>query len=147
MHTALKDATDLQWGSDDSAKVLFLVADAPPHDEHIQSSFDAVFALRDKGISIYPVAASGVGDLAESIMRTSALLTGGRYIFLTDDSGIGLTHAKPKFPCYHVEKLKDVMVRMISDKLNNKRTEPSPTTLIRTVGNPINGVCASDTAQ
>jgi hypothetical protein len=147
MHVALKDATDLQWGSDDSAKVLFLVADAPPHDEHIQNSFDAVFALKDKGISIYPVAASGVDDLAESIMRTSALLTGGRYIFLTDDSGIGLTHAKPKFPCYHVEKLKDVMVRMISDKLNNKRTEPSPTTLIRTVGNPINGVCASDTAQ
>ncbi len=141
MHEALWESTKLQWGGDSSAKIMFLVADAPPHEDKTKQTLEAVFALQEKGVSIYPVAASGVADLAESVMRTSALLTGGQYIFLTDDSGIGNSHALPKFPCYHVEKLKDVMVRVISDELAGKRSEPDPSNLIRTVGHPVNGIC------
>lgn len=143
MDEALSLSTSFQWGSDNSSKVLFLIADAPPHDTQIKKTFDAVFNLKEKGVHIYPIAASGVADLAESVMRTSALLTGGQYIFLTDDSGIGNSHAEPRIPCYHVEKLKDVMVRVISDELSGQRSEPDPNKLIRTVGNPVKGVCAS----
>lgn len=143
MDQALAASLSLQWGTnEDHAKLIFLVADAPPHDEQIKQTFESVFALRDKKVRIYPVAASGVDDLAESVLRTSALLTGGQYIFLTDDSGIGNTHAEPKFPCYYVEKLKDVMVRTISDVLTGVRSEPALGQVLRTVGHPINGVCA-----
>lgn len=144
MDEALASANTLQWGGDGSARIIFLVADAPPHSDKINRTFDAIFGLREKGVSIYPIAASGVADLAESIMRTSAVLTGGQYIFLTDDSGIGNTHAKPKFPCYHVEKLKDVMVRVVSDKLTGQRSLPDPQKLIRTVGHSENGVCVAE---
>lgn len=142
MDQALSLANTLQWGNNKSAKILFLIADAPPHDADIKNTFDAVFALKDKGVHIYPIAASGVLDLAESVMRTSALLTGGQYLFLTDDSGIGNEHAEPKFPCYYIEKLKDVMVRVIADELSGQRSEPDAEKLIRTVGNPVKGVCA-----
>ena len=29
----------------------------------------------------------------------------GRYLFLTDDSGIGNDHEEPRVPCYRVERL------------------------------------------
>lgn len=141
MDQALEKSLHLQWGGNNSAKLLFLVADAPPHDDKIEETFKNVFLLKNMNVNIYPIAASGVFDLAESIMRTSALLTGGQYIFLTDDSGIGNSHAEPKFPCYYVEKLKDVIVRVISDELHNERSEPTTKNIIRKVGNPNHGVC------
>ncbi|MEF9479208.1 hypothetical protein OWR28_17025 [Chryseobacterium sp. 1B4] len=46
-------------------------------------------------------------------MRTFALLTNGTYTFLTDDSGIGNSHIKPTIDSYEVEKLNDLLLRLI----------------------------------
>lgn len=142
MEVALNEAsTNFQWGDDNTAKILFLIADAPPHPENTGKTLDAVLSLKDKNVGIYPVAASGVADEAEAIMRTAAVLTGGQYIFITDDSGVGNSHAEPKFPCYYVEKLNDAMVRVVSDKIKGERTDPDTNKIIRKVGNPQAGVC------
>lgn len=42
-------------------------------------------------------------------MRAMAVATGGKYIFLTDDSGIGNPHLTPETP-FEVEPLNDLMV-------------------------------------
>ena len=40
-------------------------------------------------------------------------MTGGKYVFLTDDSGVGESHEEPDISGYTVEKLNDLMVREI----------------------------------
>jgi hypothetical protein len=42
-----------------------------------------------------------------------ALMTGGKYVFLTDDSAVGESHEEPDIAGYTVEKLNDLMVREI----------------------------------
>jgi hypothetical protein len=139
---ALADAATLSWSTDDStARLLFWVADAPHHDEDTQALEAAVRALRDQDVRIYPVAASGVGDTAEWTMRSAAQVTRGRYLFLTDDSGVGLSHAEPRVPCYFVTKLNTAMVRMIDIELGGSYLPPAADTLVRETGTIVDGVC------
>jgi hypothetical protein len=141
MHTALQEAEGLSWRGDGTAQVIFLIADAPPHNQDAQAAFDSGMRLRSQGVVIYPVAASGVASEAEYVMRTAALLTGTQYCFLTDDSGVGNPHAEPFVPCYEVERLNRLMVRVISAELMGERLFPDEQDVIRTVGNPVDGVC------
>ncbi len=142
MHTALQEAAaQLPWRNGPVSRMLFLMADAPPHDNKIAPSIEAFDALRHQGVRVYPIAASGVADLAEYVMRTGSFLTLGRYLFLTDDSAVGHAHAEPRVPCYDVELLKNLMVRMITSELKGRLSPPNPDTIIRTIGTPSSGVC------
>jgi hypothetical protein len=42
-----------------------------------------------------------------------AVQTGGKYVFLTDDSGVGDSHEEPDISGYTIERLNDLMVREI----------------------------------
>jgi hypothetical protein len=75
-------------------------------------------------VRIYPVAASGVKEKAEFVMRSTAFLTLGQYLFLTDHSGVGGSHAAPHVPQYTVEFLSGLMFRMIASELAGRRLEP-----------------------
>ena len=74
-------------------------------------------------------------------MRSIAQITGGRYMFLTNDSGVGLDHKEPSIPCYFVTKLDDAMVRMVDIEMSGVYREPPPEQIVRTGGNPLNGSC------
>ncbi|NQT71684.1 MAG: VWA domain-containing protein [Chloroflexi bacterium] len=141
MDQALEAAVNAQWREGNTARVILLVADAPPHDENLWVTLDQAKMARQKGIRIYPVAASGVADTAEFLMRLSACVTQGRYLFLTDDSGVGNSHAEPKIPCYVVTRLDDLIVRVINSEISGVRIEANQEQIIRTVGNCDNGVC------
>lgn len=121
MHLALEQAEKLSWRNDNSARVLFLVGDAPPHDNVMERTFQTVNRLRTSGVSIFPVAASGVKDKAEFLMRAASFVTMGEYLFLTDHSGVGNPHAKPHTPRYDVEKLNQLMIRMIASELAGRK--------------------------
>lgn len=120
MHVALENSTRLSWRHENTARVMFLVADAPPHAPHVDRTLSAVKDLRQKGVAIYPVAASGVMAECEFLMRAAAFLTRGQYLFLTDHSGVGNPHAKPHAPKYEVEPLNQLMVRMIASELSGR---------------------------
>ena len=145
MDRALEDAAALSWRGDAAARVLFLVADAPPHPEAIDRTLGAVSELRGRGVAVYPVAASGVAEEAELVMRAAALTTGGQYLFLTDDSGVGASHAEPHIPCYDVESLRDSMIRMVASELGGRRVEADPARRVRQVGHAERGVCRTPT--
>lgn len=119
MHLALEQAAGLSWRRQNAARVLFLVADAPPHPQFAARSLQAVERLRGSGVSMFPIAASGVRDEAEYVMRLGAFLTMGQYLFLTDHSGIGNPHAQPHVSQYAVEHLDQLMIRMIAGKLGD----------------------------
>jgi hypothetical protein len=137
MQQALEDADRLGWDEGNAARIVFLVADAPPHREHVLRALKAADALRKKGVAIYPVAASGYDAACEFVMRSAALLTGGQFLFLTDDSGVGDKHGEPHIPFYRVERLNRLMVRLIASELSGRRIEPDPAQVVRTVGSPV----------
>ncbi|MGI5863049.1 MAG: vWA domain-containing protein [Myxococcales bacterium] len=138
---ALDEAMRLSWRGGATARVLFHIADAPRHVGREDALLEGVRLARSKGVRIYPVAASGVDELAEATMRSEAQLTGGRYLFLTDDSGVGNPHKEPTLPCYFVTRLDKAMVRMIAMEVSGRRLEPAPADIIRTGGNPRDGRC------
>lgn len=145
---ALEIANQLTWRADDDvAKLVFWVADAPHHEEHAQALADAVRDARTEGIHIYPVASSGVDALTEFSMRAAAQLTGGRYLFLTDDSGVGNPHVEPTIPCYFVTKLDDAILRMVDIELSGEYAEPAPSEIIRVGGDPQDGACTLPDGQ
>ena len=124
VHRALEHAGELDWRGGDTARVLFLVGDAPPHDAFAGQTIDAVETLRAEGVRIFPVASSGVKFKAEFVMRAASFLTLGQYIFLTDHSGVGNPHAEPHVPDYRVERLNRLMIRMITSELCGRRLGP-----------------------
>jgi hypothetical protein len=141
---ALEAMLDLDWRTGTAARIAFLVADAPPHANRLTETLDAVREARARGLRIYPLAASGADDSAEHVMRTAAALTQGRYLFLTDDSGVGNAHAEPHVPCYEVSTVDGLLSRVIESELAGRRVEADPRDLVRTVGNPVAGVCEPD---
>jgi von Willebrand factor type A domain len=118
------------------AKVAFWVADAPAHPGQGRLLANVLRQAQRKGIHLYPVASSDTDPTAEYEMRSAAQITGGRYIFLTDDSGVGNGHAEPHIPCYGVTRLDHAMVRMLSIEISGRYTEASPQETVRKVGTP-----------
>lgn len=101
----------------------------------------AARAAAERDVHIYPIAASGIDELTELTMRSVAQLTLGRYLFLTDDSGIGNSHKEPTIPCYYVTRLDDAILRMVDIEMSGLYREPSSGEIIRTGGDPTDGLC------
>lgn len=119
VHTALDSAINNHAWSENSVKIMFLVLDAPPHDDAqiIDSVNKYIRQAAEKGIRIVPIASSGIDKSTEYLLRTMAFTTGGTYTFLTDDSGVGNSHLKPTVGAYNVEKLSDMMIRIVNSYL------------------------------
>jgi hypothetical protein len=138
---ALAKLPTLSWRPDAVARMAFWVADAPHHAKDAQTMAKDIVAAHAKGIRFYPIAASGTDDLLEYTMREAAEVTGGRYLFLTNDSGIGNDHKEPTIPCYVVTTLDKAMKRMIDMELTGTDAQPQPADIIRTSGNPSGNTC------
>ncbi|HJS12930.1 vWA domain-containing protein [Sphingopyxis sp.] len=140
MDQALIRAVAQEWRPD-AVKSMLLVADAPPHGELFGRTWAAAEAARAKRIHITPVAASGVADKAEYAMRAMAAATQSRYLFLTDDSGVGNPHAPPAIDCYLVTRLDALVRRVIDTQISGRRIEPDDNEIIRSVGKYDAGKC------
>lgn len=105
----------LSWNESARTRIAFLILDAPAHhkDNVIKSLQKSIALFAQNGIKIIPVAASGVDKDTEFMLRFFELATGGTYVFLTNDSGIGNKHIEASVGDYEVEKLADLMVRLI----------------------------------
>ncbi|WP_143435619.1 vWA domain-containing protein [Henriciella aquimarina] len=146
MQDAMKAGLGFDW-REDAVKVNMLVADAPPHDEDIQATWDSALYSRTRGIHIVPLAASGVDDTAEFLMRAMSQITDGRYLFLTDDSGVGNPHAEPTVDCYVVTRLDSLVERVLTELVTGQRIEPDGDEVIRVVGDYKAGICKVDEAE
>lgn len=112
---ALVQLNQLQWQPEARTRIAFLVLDAPPHNKPavISSIQYSVKTAAASGIKLIPVVASGIDKTTEFLMRFIAMYTNGTYVFITDHSGIGNKHLEPSVGEYQVEKLSDLMVRLI----------------------------------
>ena len=121
VHTALETGLQkLSWSETPCTKLAFMLLDAPAHHEDaiIKSLQKSVESYAAQGIKLIPVAASGVDKNTEFMLRFFSIPTGGTYVFITNDSGVGNDHIAATVGEYQVEHLNDLMVRLI-----NKYTE------------------------
>lgn len=115
---ALKQAVlNMNWSSTARARIIFLMLDAPCHpDEPTYDTLQKYVAMAaSKGIRIVPVACSGTDKFTEFMLRNMALLTNGKYLFLTNHSGIGNPHIEPSTDIYSVRSLLDEMLAVTSE--------------------------------
>lgn len=149
MDQGLAAANQLDWRlADNVAKVIFVIADAPAHSEKFQRLIQEIDLAREQDRVIFPVAASGADKSLELLMRYMAQDSGGRYVFLTDDSGLGDSHLEPSIPCYLVQKLNKLMVRLSASVIKGAYIPPRDEEIIRAVGDPQDGLCQlSDGAE
>ena len=145
---AFEQMNKLAWRTGDTnARLAFWVADAPAHPEKFEAMANAIRDAAAQDIHVYPVASSGIDKATELGMRSAAQLTGGRYLFLTDDSGVGGSHLEPSIPCYFVTRLDDAIVRMVDIELSGKYREPSADEVIRTGGDPQDRACTLESGE
>ena len=106
-----------QWRSSAKTRLLFLLLDAPPHNDSqtIEQVRNLTKTAAKKGIKIIPVASSGIDKETEVLLRFFSISTNGSYVFLTDDSGIGNNHIEPTIGAHDVEFLNDLLVRIIGE--------------------------------
>ncbi|MBQ8292441.1 MAG: VWA domain-containing protein [Bacilli bacterium] len=121
--------TQANWSSSPSTKLLIHVLDAPPHStaEKINLFASSIISAANKGIRIIPVASSGINKWTEFLLRTEALMTGGTYTYITNDSGIGNGHIDATTEEKAVvEYLNAMLVRIINEYHTGVVTEPIP---------------------
>jgi hypothetical protein len=111
---ALQSALDsLHWSDNARSRILFIVTDAPPHDESKEKIFQLIQRAAAKGIRIVPVICTGADRSTEFIMRSMALATNGTYVLLTDDDGSSSLHTKVTTSFFNVEFLNSLLERII----------------------------------
>ncbi len=116
VETALQNAVVRHaWSESARARLLFFVLDAPPDQgEGVASQLHTATALAAaQGVRVIPIGASGIDKSTEFLLRFIDIATGGTYVFLTDDSGIGNDHLEPTIGEYQVEYLNNLLVRLI----------------------------------
>ena len=122
VHTALEvSLTKLQWHDNAYSKLAFMILDAPAHQDQqgvIESLQKSIAQFSAKGIKIIPVFCSSYSKDCEFMCRQFAILTGGTYVFLTDDSGVGGDHIEASVGDYQVERLNDLIERLIDQYIS-----------------------------
>lgn len=140
---ALEAGAALNWRRGNGERLMFHIADAPPHSRDARAYLAAAQSAAGKNVQIFGLGASGVAAESEYLMRQAAAMTQGRYLFLTDDSGVGYSHAEPTIACYRVTLLKDLLVRVLRSELSGQRAEARDGDILRRVGTYDNGTCHS----
>jgi hypothetical protein len=117
---------DVSWRESEAVRLVFLVADAPPHLDYEQDfAYDEemIEAVR-RGIKILPIASSGLDDQGEYVYRQLAQFTLGRFVFLTYEeagqasSGPGTeTDHHVASQDYTVDVLDRLIVRLVTEEL------------------------------
>ena len=118
VHTALEAGLqNLAWNTSARARIAFLILDAPAHQDHqgvVESLQASMRQYAQYGIKLIPIFCSSPSKECEFMCRFFAILTGGTYVFLTDDSGVGGDHIEASVGDFQVEPLNDLLVRLIA---------------------------------
>lgn len=119
LHVAVEG---MDWDAGDAVRLVFLVADAPPHLDYpndYRYTTEAATAVR-KGIKLYTIGASGLDPSGEYVFRQLAQLTFAQYIFITrggDEYAGGGGPASATNIQSAENNLDDIIVRIVTQEL------------------------------
>ncbi len=120
LNEALHDAVhEPDWRLRDAIRLVFLLADAPPHLDYPQDYDYAVEMVQAhrRGIKIFSIASSGLDGQGEYIFRQIAQHTTGRFIFIVYGGGEEGPITPHDVSDYTVERLDDLVVRLVKEEL------------------------------
>jgi hypothetical protein len=103
----------LHWNTSARTRLVFLLLDAPPHEQDKERMKRLITRAATMGIRVIPIGCSGIDKSTEFLLRAIALATNGTYAFLTDHSGVGNAHIEATTDKYDVELLNALMQRLI----------------------------------
>jgi Mg-chelatase subunit ChlD len=109
-----------RWRTDERVvRLVFLIADAPPHVGRGPSYVDTITAAAAKGIRVYPIASSGTDDQAEFVMRQIAQATLGRFVFLSYGAGGAAVGSGSNIDpdAYDTLALDALVIRLVEEEL------------------------------
>lgn len=122
LHVAVQE---MGWRDEGTIKLVFLVADAPPHLDYA-NDYDYVYemiAASWNGIKVHPIASSGLPENGEFIFRQIAQYTQGHFIFLTYENGnsgaagSSRTDLEAGDSNFTVEQLDDLVLQLILSEI------------------------------
>ena len=113
LHVAVHDP---DWRLENAVRLMFLIADAPPHLDYEQdySYADEMIEAHRRGIKIFSIASSGLDEQGEYVFRQIAQHTMGRFIFIVYGGGGTTPHSVGE---YTVERLDDLVVSLVEEEL------------------------------
>ncbi len=127
---ALDAAVDqLDW-TRAGLRAAFLVGDAPPHLDYANSVpyLESTQRSAAMGIKWFAISTSGNEDVGELVWRQLALLTRGRFLFITKGGAAGVTPHHVERQDYTVQALPDLVVRCVERELAALGTRPPEVT-------------------
>jgi len=134
MHAGLTAALDkLQWRGDAVTRMVVVIADAPPQFYAQERTYaDAARRAASRGIKLYTVAASGMDELGQVVMRQMAQFTGASNMFVLR-GGAGpqsVGGGDPKSSCggthqdFSSGKLDQLILRKVRQELASIDADP-----------------------
>jgi len=119
LNQGLAHAVSLDGWRDGAAKVMFLIADAPPHMDYSGDTpyGQSLLAAVDRGIRIHSVAASGLDSFGTVVMRQTAQFTGGKFIFVEYGSTAASAASHGVTGSVSSNNLDDIIYQQISGEL------------------------------
>ena len=123
-HEALHKA---DWRSEPTVKLIFLIADAPPHLDYSQDVpySETMLQARQRGIKVFSVASSGLNQQGEYILRQIAQQTMGKFLFILYEGAQGALDTPHQVGKFTVDKLDDLIVTLIQEELDSAAATPS----------------------
>ncbi len=104
------------WRLEDAIRLIFLIADAPPHldygDDH--SYADVMLEAHRRGLKVFSIASSGLDEQGEYIFRQISQHTMGRFIFIVYGEEGTTSYSVSQ---YTVERLDDLVVSLVQQEL------------------------------
>ena len=133
LQSGLRDALDkLDWRNE-GIRLMFVIADAPPHLDYGQqyTYLNAMDDAARKAIKMVSIGASGLPNLGEYVFRQLAQYTMGIFVFLTygetgeAEGGYGTTAVSHHTGSnWQSENLEVIVVRMVKIELSHLTDQP-----------------------
>jgi len=117
MDEALLEAINkLSWSDKAFSRIIFLMTDAPPHQnsQNISNIQKLIVDANAKGIRIIPITQTGVATETEILFRMIAMATKGTYVFVLNDA-IQTTPDRITMGQIYPEKLNTLVSKILKD--------------------------------
>lgn len=111
---------ELRWSEPPAVRLAFLIGDAPPHLDYQDQVPDYLTSAKQaaaRGIKFYTLSATGNDDVGEYVWRQVALMTRGKFMFLTRGGDAGVTPHHVDRQDYSVQNLPDLVVNAVAREL------------------------------
>lgn len=122
VNEAMDWATRLDWDLDATARMAFVIADAPPHPDEEHSAVQAAAVLSCAGVKVFSVATTGQDATGRFIFRQMSQLSSATHLFLLREG------ADPGAACadyeFRTDELHTLVIERIQGELAARDSDP-----------------------